>query len=800
MTRGRFRWWWVIWALATTSPLLAQEDSRRFDFRLRAQPLVTSLQEFSELTGIAALGQTAAIGQTSAPALQARLTAAQALDRLLGGSHLRYRFIGANTVAIETKPSLAAQPSPPVVSRRAQDNEIINLEKFEVIGQPSPIGNYGRNHSAIGTKTDTALIDVPQALTVITRDLIDDQAMAGMADVVRYIPGIGIAQGEGNRDSAVLRGSTSSASFYTDGLRDDVDYYRDLYNVDRIEALKGPNAMIFGRGGPGGLINRVTKQASWAPVREVKWQGGAWNERRATADLGWIAGETVALRLNALAENSGSYRHGVTIEREGVAPSAVIAVKPQTTLRLGGEYFRDARVNDRGIPSFNGRPLPTAASTFFGDPQWNHSDMTMRSAYAVVEHDPGKGNGLAVRSAVGAASYEKYYQNILPGSVTADGRFVNLIGYSSATNRDHLFSQTDVTGVVAAGNVNHELLAGIELGRQWTENIRQRGFFGGPDSTVDSIVVPVSHPTLSVPMTLRQRDVDITNHGVGTTAAIYVQDQLAWSPQWLAVAGLRLERLRVDFTNDRTGEHLSSSDTFLSPRLGLIWKPVETISIYGSYTLSHLPRAGEKLSSLTLNNQSLAPELFENNEVGAKWDIFPDFSFNLAGYRLDRRRVETVDPTDASRSVLVNGQQVRGFEASLAGKPMRGWSLMAGYAYQEGEIKSTQSATIRAGAQLAHLPRHTFSLWNRYDLSDSWGVAVGVIYRDALFASTDNAVTLPGFTRVDAAVFYRFGKRLRAQVNVENLFDRNYFSMAYSNNNITPGSPLAWHGSVTLGF
>jgi catecholate siderophore receptor len=799
MTRGRNRWWLLlIGALAASLPLPAQDSSRRFDFRLPAQPLVASLQEFSELTEIAALGQTAVIGQTSAPAVQARLTAAQALDLLLANSNLRYRFIGANTVAIDIRPSPVTHPPAPVISRRLEDSEIIKLEDFEVIGRPTPVGNYGHNRSAIGTKTDTALINVPQALTVVTRDLIDDQAMAGMADVVRYIPGVGIAQGEGNRDAAVLRGSTSSASFYTDGLRDDVDYYRDLYNVERIEALKGPNAMIFGRGGPGGLINRVTKQAGWAPVREVKWQGGAWNERRGTADLGWVAGEAVALRLNALVENSGSYRRGVTVEREGVAPSVVIAPKPQTTLRFGGEYFHDARVNDRGIPSFKGRPLSTDAGTFFGDPQWNHSDMAVGSAYVVVEHVLG--NGLTVRSAVGAASYEKYYQNILPSTVTADGRFVNLIAYSSETNRDHLFNQTDVTGVVETGSVTHELLAGVEFGRQWTENFRQRGFFGGPDSTVDSIAVPVSNPTISVPVVLRQRPVDVTNHGVGTTAAIYVQDQASWSPHWLAVAGLRLERLQVDFTNDRTRENLSSSDTFFSPRLGLIWKPVESVSIYGSYTLSYLPRAGEKLSSLTLNNRSLEPELFENHEVGAKWDILPDFSVSLAGYQLDRRRVEAVDPVDASRSVLVDGQQVRGGEVGLSGKPTRRWSLMAGYAYQEGKIKSTQSATIQAGAWLPHLPRHTFSLWNRYDFSDSWGVALGIIYRDAIFASTDNAVTLPGFTHVDAAVFYRFGKRLRTQINVENVLDRDYYSMAYSNNNITPGSPLAWQWSVTVGF
>jgi catecholate siderophore receptor len=264
--------------------------------------------------------------------------------------------------------------------------------------------------------------------------------------------------------------------------------------------------------------------------------------------------------------------------------------------------------------------------------------------------------------------------------------------------------------------------------------------------------------------------------------------------------GVRFEHFSVDFRNHRNASTVDSTDRLLSPRAGLIYKPADHVSFYTSYSTAYIPRAGEQLSSLTATNRAFDPESFTNYEVGAKWDVRPDLAFTAALYRLDRSNVVITDPADATRSLLVDGQRARGLELGLTGRLTTHWSVVGGYAYQDGTIKTTQSATSVAGARLAQLPRHTFSLWNRYDLSRTWGLGLGTIYRDEIFASTDNTVRLPSFVRFDAALFCRLSARLRAQLNVENLFDRAYFASAHSNTNLTPGSPRALRVSVTTRF
>jgi catecholate siderophore receptor len=233
--------------------------------------------------------------------------------------------------------------------------------------------------------------------------------------------------------------------------------------------------------------------------------------------------------------------------------------------------------------------------------------------------------------------------------------------------------------------------------------------------------------------------------------------------------------------------------------VGVILKPVEAASVYASYTRSYLPRAGEQLSSLSTTNRALAPEDFRNYEVGAKWDVRPALAVTAAVYRLDRGNVAVADPTDPAVSHLVDGQRTEGVELGVTGAVTSRWTVVGGYAYQEGEITRSLSPTALAGARLAQLPRHSFSVWNKVELTRRLGAGVGVIHRGDSFTSTDNAVVLPGFTRVDTALFGAFGP-VRAQVNLENALDRRYFAYANSNTNITPGAPRALRIGLTTRF
>ncbi len=650
---------------------------------------------------------------------------------------------------------------------------------------------YLVDQSRTATKTDTPFLDVPQSVSVVTRDLIRDQSMQSLADVARYVPGAGMAQGEGNRDTIILRGNNSTSDFFMDGVRDDVEYFRDLYNLDRVEVLKGPNAMIFGRGGAGGVVNRVTRQANWDTVREVSLQGGSWDNRRATFDLGDGVTDTFAARITGMYEDSDSYRDGVELERKGINPTAAIAIGDATVIRLSYEYFDYDRVADRGIASLNGRPFQTDESTFFGDPIQSPTNATVDQGSIVIDH--AFNENLKLRNRTLYADYDKFYQNVFAGgAVDAVSGLVQISAYNNEQLRENIFNQTDLTFSFDTGGFRHGFLAGMELGEQTTDNFRTTGFFNG---TSDLLFVPASNPTISVPVTFAQDADDNDNHGRATIAAVYVQDQIELSPRVEAVLGLRFDQFDMDFTNNRTGERFETSDDLLSPRAGLIYKPIEPMSLYASYSMTYVPRAGAQLSSLNVTNAALDPEEFENIEVGAKWDIRPGFTLTAALFQLDRTNVVIPDPDDPDVSILVDGQRTEGFELGASGRINEAWSIQGGYAYQDGELTEALG-----GTRLAQLPKHVASLWNRYDFTPAWGVGLGVVHQTEMFAAADNAVTLPEFTRVDAAVFYAPNERLRMQLNLENLLDENYYPNAHNNNNITPGSPLAVRVGVIANF
>lgn len=647
------------------------------------------------------------------------------------------------------------------------------------------------------TKSPTPVLDVPQSMSVITADSIQDQSMQNIGDVVAYIPGIQVAQGEGNRDAPIFRGNSSTSDFYIDGVRDDVQYYRDLYNVERVEALKGPNSMIFGRAGVGGVINRVTRRAQWGESSEVLLQGGSFGNRRATADFGDGLTETIAARVTAMYEDSDSFREGVTLERYGVNPTFAFQLGENTSLRAGYEFFHDGRTADRGISSFAGRPVLTDESTFFGNADLSYSRADVHMFSGSLDHAFSR--DVSYRGRISYGDYTKFYQNIYPGAVSASGTSVSISAYNNATDRRNLFMQNDFIIQKTTGAMKHTVVAGIELGRQVTDNLRTTGYFTelGPNTT--SVSVPLHRPVTDHSITFRQSANDANNHGIARVAAGYVQDQIELG-KFEIVAGIRYDQFEVDLRNNRDRSHVRSTDGLLSPRLGLIYKPTGATSLYTSYSTSHQPRAGEQLAALTATTATLAPEKFLNYEVGFKWDIAPSFQLSSAIYRLDRTNVAIVDPLNPARSILVDGQRTEGFEFSAAGDLSPRWSAIAAYAYQDGVVLRSLASNARAGARLAQLPEHSFSLWNKYDFTSRWSAGLGIIHRDDVFTSTDNSVTLPSFTRIDGAVYYSLPHFGRVQANVENLLDTRYYAFAHSNDNITPGSPRAIRLSFITNF
>jgi len=689
------------------------------------------------------------------------------------------------------------QPVEMTIDARRLDLEVV-LHPRSLTEQLTVLGGAIEAGLIAALKTPTPLRDVPQSVTVIGRDLIADQAMRGLADVARYVPGLGMAQGEGHRDAPIFRGNVSTSDLFVDGVRDDTQYVRDLYNVERIEILKGANGMMFGRGGVGGVINRVTRQADGGSARELSLHTGQWNQRRVTADLAQPLSRRVSARVTGVYENSDSYRDSFGLERYGIHPTAQFIVGPETAVRVGYEFFHDTRTTDRGVPSLGGRPLDTDPSTFFGKADDSAANVTVHTVSSIVEHSFG--GRATLRSRTSYAEYDKFYQNVFPGAVNADAAAVSLSAYNNDTLRQNLFNQTDLLLTRTTGRIGHTLLVGLEVGRQATDNLRQTGYFTSVSPTTTSVSVPLSNPTTALPVEFRPSATDADNSGVATTAAVYAQDQIALSDRLLASVGLRYERFAIDFRNNRTGEELSNTDGLVSPRVGVVYKLAPAMSLYASHSRTSLPRAGEQLSSLSLTNQALEPETFRNHEIGAKWDIVPGLSATAAAFRLDRGNVAITDPLDPTQTLLVDAQRTTGLELGLSGRLSRNWTIAGGYAWQDGEITRSISASAQAGARLGQVPAHTFSLWNRYDFSRVWGAGVGLVSRSDMFAATDNAVVLPGFARVDAAVFFSPLSPVRVQVNLENVLDARYYATAHSNNNITPGSPRAVRVSLSTRF
>lgn len=667
------------------------------------------------------------------------------------------------------------------------------------------------------TKTDTALRDVPQSVTVLTRDLIDDQAMRSIADVLRYVPGGQIAQGEGHRDQIVLRGNNSTADFFIDGLRDDVQYYRDLYNVERVEVLKGPNAMIFGRGGGGGVVNRVLKKAGDEPFREVTLQAGSWNLYRGTADLGAALSDNAAVRVNALYENSESYRDYMDLERWGVNPTATLRLGEATSLHVSYEHFEDDRTVDRDVPSDAGlravgavaRPFGRDRSQFYGNPDVSFSTANVDILTAGIEHRFSA--DLTLRSQLLYGDYDKFYQNVYAGSavsVPTTGAFagvqsLELAAYNNGTQRENLISQTDLIWKTATGAIDHTLLIGTEFARQETSNRRKEGqFTTAPRPTPTSPIperlrVATANPVSFAPVVFGRTTQN--NDGTAKVAAVYVQDQIDVTDQLKLVAGLRYDRFELNFTNKvAAATRFERSDDLWSPRAGVIYKPIEPVSIYASYSRSYLPQSGDQFSSLDLTTAALKPERFENIEAGMKWDLKPGLALTAALYQLDRDNTRAPGATPGT-TVLTGSQRSKGFELGLSGAITEKWEVLAGLALQDAEITSTTSAAP-AGREVPLVPARTASLWSSYRPTERFGFGAGVVSQSRSFTSVSNAVELPGYTRFDAAVFVKLTDNLKAQVNIENLFDERYFGTAHNDNNITPGSPRAVRASISARF
>jgi catecholate siderophore receptor len=710
-----------------------------------------------------------------------------------------------------------AQPSRPAASR-------LPLPPAEAPPAPADtqeartgtVGVYS-NSTSVATKVNTPLVNIPQSVSVVTKEFIKDQNFQSITDVTRYVPGVAIHQGEGNRDELVIRGVDSSANFFVNGFRDDVQYFRDLYNTQSIEVLKGPSALTFGRGAGGGLVNRTLKEADFTRIYEATAQTGSYWDRRVTLDAGQAVNENFAARLNVMYEGSDTFRDFGKLERWGVNPTITYKPSDTTKVRLSYEYYHDERTADRGNPSLNGRPFaPNGDLTaFFGSPALNVARANVQTGMAVIEHDFE--NGLTVKNSTIAAQYEKFYQNIYPGSaVNASLTSFNRSAYNNTTNRDNLFNQTDFVYKGATGPVFHTVAFGTEFGQQSGISFRRTGIFPTSTGPRNTVAADPFNPTYFGTVDFIHHDGTPLGDGVTTPDAnskyrlniqsAYARDTIEITRFLQLIAGARFDRFDLTATDQNrpatqpNGKTRERVDDKISPQAAVILKPIETLSIYGMYSVSYLPASGDQFSTLNDGTVILEPQKFENKEVGVKWNINPRLLWTAAVYDLERTNVPIADPAGNGLFLPSGSHRIRGFETALNGYVTADWQSVFGYAYTDARITSNTSLTIVAGNRVQLVPYNQFSWWNKYQITPVWAASVGLIYFSDSFASSDDTVKLPGFFRVDAGIYAKINETWRAQLNVENIFDKGYWASADGNNNLSPGNPRTFRLLLTARF
>lgn len=688
-------------------------------------------------------------------------------------------------------------------------------------GQPDilVVGEVLYSDQVNSLKTPTPILDVPQSLSITTADQIARRGFSSVGQIVDYTPGVSNSQGEGHRDSVVFRGVRSTADFYIDGFRDDVQYYRGLYNLQQVEILRGPNALLFGRGGTGGILNRVTKKGT---IGE-NFGGGqvavdTFGAFSIQGDINLAAGENVAVRLNAAYESLSNHRDFFEGDRIGFNPTARFQLSDSTTFDLSYEYADHERFIDRGIPTgADGRPVEALQDIVFGDRDENFTQLEAHLIRANLQHrfsDNWKAN-----IGVFYGDYEKVYSNFFANDYDPATNRVELDGYIDTTMRENLNLSGNLVGEFKTGAISHTLIFG---GEYISTSSDQNRFNSRFDTSVDDVNNMVSDPFFSAARTDRAifdatRPIDLLgNAGMLADGRVtsnmfsdlnddtrvdidvfsfFVQDEIEVTDWLNLVIGGRFDSFDITVNNVPGAEIRTRKDEEFSPRGGIIIKPQENISLYASYSESFLPRSGEQFANINGDSNVLEPDRFTNLEAGIKWDFARGLSLTAAIFEIEQSSPE-VDDNDPSAFVIVDSR-IQGFELQLQGQITEGWSVSAGYSFLDGEQVEQAGPS---GLRPRELPENMFSIWNNIQVTDRFGLGFGLTHQDESFINNGNTAVLPAYTRIDAAAFYDISENLRVQVNIENLTDTLYFPNSHSTHQATVGAPLNARFSINGRF
>ena len=681
-------------------------------------------------------------------------------------------------------------------SSRAKAEE--ELAVVTVVGAKDGKGAYVTDRATSGTKTEMALRDVPQTINVVPAAILHDQHATSLQDVLKNIPGIGLSTGDGQRDQVFIRGFTAIGDQFVDGFRDDALYFRDLSNVDRVEVIKGPAAVLYGRGSSGGLVNRVTKKPG-ADINNISLSLSDHDGRRGEIDIG-RAGDIVAWRLTGAREKADSYRSQQFIDRTALAPSVLLRLAPDSQLLLQADYLEDRRLTDFGIPSYQGRPVNVDPATYYGAAnasQADYSQSRVVSTSATLTHKIS--GSLSLRNGLRYYDYKLDRNNTnISGNVNEVLGTMSLAHAKLKRTEHGWTNQTELTQKASTGSIGHDVLYGVEFGQQGKDAYSNAATVVKTNVSIFNPVLPVVNPNLLGART--------DTFGTYTTSSAYVQDALTFNAQWKALAGVRYDAFkqasRLANAAGITSANLARTDHAWSPRAGLVWQPSDVQSYYASWSRSFQP-SGENFA-LAANNADLAPEITRNAEVGGKYDLWNGrANATVSLYRLERDNIKVTDPL-TNRIVPVGKQRSDGLELTFNADLSGGWNMLAGYAYTDATIIESvavdRSVNLAGSTVASSVPflgkratltaRNTGNLWLTKDLGAGFKAGGGANAVGSRYANPGNTVLLPGYVTADAMLAYHTAK-YDVQLNLYNVSDTRYIVSGHgtSPNLSLPGAP-----------
>ncbi|MDA8725992.1 TonB-dependent siderophore receptor [Alphaproteobacteria bacterium] len=673
--------------------------------------------------------------------------------------------------------SIASIASMPAVAQSTSVDEIVVTSEYN---KPDT--------SAL--KMPIPLVDVPQSLTIIGQEEIKLRGYGELGDLVRYTPGVNTSQGEGHRDAIVFRGVRSTADFFIDGVRDDVQYYRPLYNLEQVEILRGPNAMLFGRGSTGGALNRVTKKAViGADAASADLSIDSFGAYNLAADVNMTMSADSALRINAFVETLENDRDYYDGDRSGINPTYRRAIDNQTTLDLSVELMDHERFIDRGIPTgTNGAPVDSLRDTVFGSASLNTQTLEATIFRGTLTREFS--DSVTGVFNVHYADYEKMYQNLYPSGYDGTAGTVTLDGYRDPTDRTHMIINGHITNQFTAGGMSHTLLVGGEYIDTENKNHRFNSQWSTSGSDKETFALPASGSRLDITTNSANaattvnfdQDLHARTETDITATSFFVQDQIAINDKLQVLLGARFDDFELTLRDTEDPAAVTSEDRNwdeVSPRFGLIYKPQSNVSLYASSSETFMPRSGEQYKAVKA--AALDPDEYENTEYGVKWDVSDELTVTASMFEQEAETESSV-----AGEGFIQQLEVDGFELQVNGKISDRTSVSFGYSDMDGEAGD--------GGTAYEVPETMYSLFIDHQASERLSYGIGLTYQDESIIKQKSRKSepqpyMPDYTRIDASLSYVMSDDTTVRVIIENLADEDYYPHSHATHQVSVGDP-----------